>query len=74
MRIIKKLARWYLKVFPDIFIFELRIPFFQIRTHLMQRCYDRNIFRYIAFEVKIWGYNFYIDLGDTYAKLYEEGL
>ena len=51
-----------------VFCNDIRIPFFSIRTTLMNYSDISDTFEYSAFEIRIFKWNFTIDLYDTRSR------
>jgi len=57
----EKIKRFWFLSLPLIHI-HLEMPFIEIRTMVMYRYWDRMAFTYSAFQIKIFKWEFYIDI------------
>ena len=48
-----------------MFYFNLRIPFIEIKTELMNQCYEKQCYRYIAWYFSIWKWHWILDWGKS---------
>lgn len=48
-----------------MFRLELTIPFLSVRTEMMCRAVEMNVYRYIAWHIRVWKYKFILDWGKS---------